>query len=387
MTIVRFVFRFIVFMVGISAIGVIIGIGVTFYQNSVDLAPIIISDGDSAVDEPPQNLEDVAIGVYLQSRAKKISTPLSDDPSIVLFTVEGGESALSIGERLVGLSLIIDAELFRRYVQYYDIDKHLEAGDYELRRNMSMKEIAEVLQKANFEEVLVTIPEGWRAEQVAEHLSKENIMDGNDFLIAVQQGTLVNHKILTDRPSGQSYEGYLFPDTYRLPINASPEDLIGRMLDNLSKKLPPDTTELATKQNMNLYQILTIASIVEREAVISKERPIIASVYINRIKKGMYLQADATVQYAIGYQPESDQWWKTPVMLEEYSEVNSPYNTYLNPSLPPGPIANPGIASIIATLQPAETSYLFYVALSDGEHVFAETYEEHAVNVANYQGR
>ena len=126
---------------------------------------------------------------------------------------------------------------------------------------------------------------------------------------------------------------------------------------------------------------------MEREAVISKERPIIASVYINRIKKGMYLQADATVQYAIGYQPESDQWWKTPVMLEEYSEVNSPYNTYLNPSLPPGPIANPGIASIIATLQPAETSYLFYVALSDGEHVFAETYEEHAVNVANYQGR
>jgi len=136
--------------------------------------------------------------------------------------------------------------------------------------------------------------------------------------------------------------------------------------------------------------VLTMASIVEREAVVAEERPAIAGVYLNRLAAGIKLEADPTVQYAMGYQPATDQWWKTPVFLEEYSSVDSPYNTYLYPGLPPGPIANPGLSSISAVLQPADHEYLYFVALPDGSgrHVFATTFEEHRVNVQKYlQGR
>ncbi len=294
---------------------------------------------------------------------------------------------MSVAQQLEEMGLISDAELFRRFLSYNNLDVSLEAGDYTLRRNMNMVELGQALQKAIFEEVVVTIPEGWRAEQIAEMLTDEGIMDGSAFLAAVREGVGVEHNIIFDRPGGQSYEGYLFPDTYRLPLNGKPEDLIERMLDNLAAKLPANAIELASRQGLGLYDVLIVASIVEREAVVATERPTIASVYLNRIKEGMYLQADPTVQYAMGYQPEDDQWWKTPVTLEEYSEVNSPYNTYLNPGLPPGPIASPGIDSIIAVLQPAETPYLFFVAFGEGAHVFAETFEEHEKNVAVYQGQ
>jgi UPF0755 protein len=126
---------------------------------------------------------------------------------------------------------------------------------------------------------------------------------------------------------------------------------------------------------------------VEREAVIAEERPAIAAVYLNRLAVGMRLEADPTVQYAMGYQEAADQWWKTPVTLEEYSNVNSPYNTYLYPGIPPGPIASPGLESIRAVLYPDEHNYIFFVALPDGSgaHVFAETWEEHVANVQRYQ--
>jgi len=140
-------------------------------------------------------------------------------------------------------------------------------------------------------------------------------------------------------------------------------------------------------EGLTLHDVLTLASIVEREAVVPAERPTIASVYLNRVKEGMYLQADPTVQYAMGYQPDSGQWWKTPVTLEEYQNVNSPYNTYLYPNLPPGPIASPGASSIMAVLQPAQTTYLFFLGIGDGSHIFADTFEEHERNIQLYQGQ
>jgi len=387
MSIIRFVLKFIVFLLGLAAIVLIVGVGAIFVRNNAAGTSITVAEGEPSVGHAPQGAEELAIYAFLQSRADDINTPLSDDPSELAFTIEPGESALSVGERLQEMGLVSDAGLFRQFMRYNQLDVSIEAGDYTLRRNMNMKEIGLALQKAKFEEVVVTIPEGWRAEQIAEMLTDEEIMDGSQFLAMVREGTAVEHNLLFDRPEGQSYEGYLFPDTYRLPVPAKPEDLISRMLDNLAAKLPANAFDLANQQQLGFYQILTVASIVEREAVIAEERPIIASVYLNRITQGMYLQADPTVQYAMGYQPEADQWWKTPVTLEEYSSVNSPYNTYLNPGLPPGPIANPGIDSIIAVLQPAQTNYLFFVAYGDGAHIFAETYEEHEKNVAAYQGQ
>ena len=159
------------------------------------------------------------------------------------------------------------------------------------------------------------------------------------------------------------------------------------MIENMATKIPGNAIELASAQGYTFYEILTIASIVEREAVVPAERPTIANVYLNRLAQNMPLQADPTVQYAMGYQTDTGQWWKTPVTLEEYSQVNSPYNTYLNFGLPPGPIANPGADSLNATLQPAQTNYLFFMGCGgEGAHLFAEDFATHEANVAACSG-
>ncbi len=386
MVIIRAIFRFVVFIVAIGAIVVILGAGYWAFANQRSGEAASISVGDAAGLRSPQNIEEFFLSLYLQSQSQKINTPISNDPSPVPFTVEVGENAVTISRKLLEQQFIEDADLFRLFLRYNGLDATLEAGDYELRRNMNMREIAEALQKASFEEVVVTIPEGWRAEQIAELLTRQEIMDGPEFLAFVRQGVGVDHPLLADRPAGASYEGFLFPDTYRLPVRATPEDLIGRMVQNMAGKIPANATQLVAGQGYTFYEILTVASIVEREAVIADERPTIASVYLNRLAQGMYLQADPTVQYAMGYQTDTGQWWKTPVTLEEYSQVNSPYNTYLNPGLPPGPIANPGAASINATLQPAQTTYLFFMGCGgEGAHLFAEDFASHEANVAACQ--
>lgn len=383
MVVLRAIIRFIVFIIAIAAIVVILGAGYWAFSNQSSEAAAAISVGTTSGLRSPENIEDFFIGLYLQSQAQVINTPASDDPSPVPFTVAIGETAVSVANKLYEQNLISDPDVFRRFLSYNGLDASLEAGDYELRRNMTMREIAETLQKANFEEVSVTIPEGWRAEQVAELLTQQKIMDGTAFLAAVRQGVGVDHPLLADRPAGASYEGYLFPDTYRLPIKATPEDLIRRMVENMASKIPPNALDLAAGQGHTFFEIITIASIVEREAVVPEERSTIASVYLNRLAQGMYLQADPTVQYAMGYQTDAGVWWKTPVTLEEYSQVNSPYNTYLNPGLPPGPIASPGASSIIATLQPEKTDYIFFMGCGgEGKHLFANNYETHQQNVA-----
>lgn len=387
MVVIRAIFRLIVFIIAIAAIVVILGAGYWAFSNQNAEAEAAISvGGQESVVHSPQNVEEFFLGLYLQYRANEISNPISEDPSPVPFTVEIGETAVSVANKLYEQQFITDPDLFRRFLSYNGLDSSLEAGEYELRRNMNMRQIAEALQKANFEEVSVTIPEGWRAEEIAEKLTRENIMDGEEFLAFVRQGSGIDHPLLADHPAGKSYEGYLFPDTYRLPIKATPEDLVRRMLDNMASKLPASAVQMAGGQGYSFFDILTIASIVEREAVVPAERPLIASVYLNRLAQGMYLQADPTVQYAMGYQTDTGVWWKTPVLLEEYSQVNSPYNTYLNPGLPPGPISNPGADSIIATLQPEQTNYLFFMGCGgEGAHLFAADYATHEANVAACQ--
>jgi UPF0755 protein len=383
---IRFVFRFVVFLIALAAIVVIVGGGVWYFRTQ-GKGQVTIALNDVPGQRQPEGPEDWMLSVYLQSRADEINTPISDQPTPVSFVVEVGETAVSISARLEDLGLISDATLFRRFLQYHGLDASLEAGEYQLRRNMAMREIAEALQHSRMQEVVITIPEGWRAEQVSDLLTDENIMDGSVFLAAVRQGVAIDHPLLADRPEGVGFEGYLFPDTYRLPAQASPEDLLTRMLDTMQARLPIGWEGMGAAQGLTFYQVLIVASIVEREAVVPEERPTIASVYLNRLQQDMYLQADPTVQYAMGYQPDTDQWWKTPVTLEEYQGVNSPYNTYLFPGLPPGPICSPGASSILAVLQPTQTPYLFFLARGDGSHVFAETFEEHERNIQLYQGQ
>jgi len=384
--ILRFVFRLLLFLVALGAIVVIVGGGIWYFQ-SRGQGETTIALNEVPGGREPEGVEDLALSLYLQSRAEEINEPISDDPTSISFIIQPGETAIGIGERLQEQGLITDATLFRRFLQYNGLDASLEAGEYQLRRDMTMREIAESLQNSLMVEVAITIPEGWRAEQVADLLAAENIMDGSIFLAAVRQGDVIDHPLLADRPAGANLEGYLFPETYRLPAQATPEDLLTRMLDTMQARLPIGWESMAAAQGLSLYEVITLASIVEREAVVPAERPTIASVYLNRLKEGMYLQADPTVQYAMGYQPDTGQWWKTPVTLEEYENVNSPYNTYLYPDLPPGPIASPGASSIAAVLQPAQTTYLFFLGRGDGSHIFANTFEEHEQNIRLYQGQ
>lgn len=340
------------------------------------------------------NLENTAIGFYLRLRQADLERPA--DPSataLVPFTVSSGETTTLVAGRLQQAGFITDEALFRLFMRYNGFDLSLEAGDFLLSPSMSIPEIASALQKARFIEVSITIPEGLRAEEIADLLSEQNIMDGAAFLAAVRTtdlkliGLTKTYPFLANRPPGASLEGYLFPDTYRLPANAKPADLIGRMLDNFAAKVTPELIAQAQTQGLTLHQLLTIAAIVERETPRLDERPIVASVYLNRIKKGMLLNADPTVQYAMGYQPATGQWWKSPVLLEEYQTVQSPYNTYLYPGLPPGPICSSGITAIEAVVNPATTEYLYFVATGDGGHVFAVTAEQHAANVKAYENR
>ncbi len=270
----------------------------------------------------------------------------------------------------------------------------LKAGSYLLAPSMTVVEIASVLQDAAAAGISVTLPEGWRLEQMAEAFASAGVLTDDRYLTQAQSGDLTDldlsrFSFLLQKPAGASLEGYLFPDTYRLPVTgASGVEILAQQLEVFgAKALPLYVAALSEgRTRLTLHEVLTLASIVEREAVVPAERATIAGVYLNRLASGMKLDADPTVQYALGYQADSGQWWKTPVFLEEYGSVISPYNTYLNTGLPPGPIANPGLASIQAVLAPEQHDYLFFVALADGSgaHVFARTYDEHIANTQKY---
>jgi UPF0755 protein len=339
-----------------------------------------LSQGDGTAEA----LDDFLLRVYLAFRQEDISKPASDDPTPVVFVVEPGDTAGDIALRLKRWGLITDAELFRQLAQYEEADSKLEAGRYELRANMTMGEIIEALQHGRLEEIAVTVPEGWRAEQIAEMLAEEMDVDCDQFLALVHNGTF-EYEFLQHRPPGATLEGFLFPDTYNLPLQPTALDIIERMLANFDQRFTAEMRQAAVEQEMTIYEVVTLASIVEREAVVAEERPIIAGVFLNRLDEGMNLDSCATVQYALGYQEGAGQWWKTPVALEELDQVNSPYNTYLHRGLPPGPICNPGLASIQAVLEPVETDYLYFLAKGDGSHAFAKTFEEHLQNQQKYQ--
>jgi UPF0755 protein len=340
---------------------------------------------------------DVMLRSYLDSHSAELDQASSVDDSPIRFVVEPGTPARVIAQNLQEAGLIHDAMLFEAYVRLNGLAERLEAGTFILNARMTPVEIAAALQNARAASVAVTIPEGWRLEQTAAYLSEAEVLDGEAYRQQAGSGDLGEldpgrYPFLMDRPAGTSLEGYLFPDTYELPAEgATVADLLGRQLDNFALKVLPVYEEAARagSTNMDLYTVLTLASVVEREAVIPGERPAIAAVYLNRLAQGIKLEADPTVQYAMGYQEATGQWWKTPVFLEEYSSVDSPYNTYLYPGLPPGPIASPGLSSIVAVLNPDEHNYLFFVATPEGDglHVFAETFEEHVENVRKYLGQ
>lgn len=327
---------------------------------------------------------DWGLGLYLLLRQGDLQQPAGTDPSPVTFTIHPGQSVMEVAQALEEAGLIRDAFLFRAYVRYHGLDREIEAGEYTLRKMMTIPQIAEALRSGRRAEWTVRIREGLRLEEVAEVIAAQTHLSASAILAAARDGARwrAEFPFLVDLPPGATLEGYLFPDTYRLARDATAEDMIRRMLENFGRKVTPERIAAARARGLTLHQVVTLASIVEREAVLPEERPLIASVFLNRLALGMKLDADPTVQYALGYQPDQRTWWKSPLTLDDL-QVDSPYNTYRYPGLPPGPIANPGLASIEAVLNPAETDYLYFMAdciQRDGRHWFARTQEEHLRN-------
>lgn len=343
--------------------------------------------------------DSLALSLYLSMHQAELNESVSDDPTPVTFVVEPGETAAGVATRLEEDGLVVDGEVFRRFMTYHGLDVSLEAGTYTLRPNMTMHEIADTLQHGGADAILVTIPEGWRMEQVAWLLEQQGLMRGDDFL-AYARTAQYEYSWLADRPPGSSLEGFLFPDTYELPTEATPATMVDLMLATFDARVAFEIEgqlggkeifdlELSDYRPMTVYDVMILASIVEREAAVPEERPVIASVYYNRLEPAyveetaLRLSSDPTIQYAKGYDPETGNWWN-PMLPGEGQTIESPYNTFKVQGLPPGPICSPGAASILAVLNPTDTDYLYFHAIGDGSHVFASTLEEHLRNQEQY---
>jgi len=390
-SLIRFIFTTVLLLIGAALVVVLLNR--VFFTQPDDKTELLIINPEAVGGLSLLNTNTRSLYNSLINRVDEINTPPTDEATVYYFPVESGETAQSVAQRLQDNGFITDANLFLQLLQFNRLDTLVQAGDYYLRRNMTMRQIGTALFRGQSELQTVMVPPGWRLEQLADYLDRAGLMSGEQFLQTARQGTIINHPLLNSRPAGQSYEGYLFPGSYLLTRQPHPADLILQMLNKMARDLPANTAQLAQQQGLNFHQVLILASIVEREAALDRERPIIASVYLNRLRPENnlpYLQADPTVQYALGYQPKTGQWWKSPIQLEEYAEIDSPYNTYLYTGLPPGPIASPGLDSILAVLQPAQTDYLFFVCRNPGceggEHIFSVSYEEHWQNVQNYWG-
>jgi len=288
-----------------------------------------------------------------------------------LFVVKQGSTSMQIAMDLEKEGLLKNAQAFILYNRLTGNINRLKAGHYYFNSAMSVQEITAKLVEGKVATVSFTIPEGYRLQQIADVLVKKEIATEKEFWAVVKDGEF-DFPFLEDLPQTENrLEGYLFPDTYLIPIGMSLEDVIEAMLkqfNSVYKRLPANNSGLTT------HEVVTLASIIEGECFLDKERPVVASVFLNRLKIGQRLESCATVQYALGKKKER--------ILIVDTEIESPFNTYRIKGLPPGPIGCPGEASLRAVLDPADTDYYYFVAKKDnsGEQVFARTFEEHSRN-------
>lgn len=297
------------------------------------------------------------------------------------FEISLGEPIPRISDRLQADGLIRDASAFRAYLQYAGLDTTLQAGNYTLSPSMTAIEIAHNLQDPTPGEINFNIFKGWRAEEIAAALPTSGLEVAPAEFLAALETRPDGYALLSDLPAEATLEGFVFPGNYRLPRELDALEMVAVFLDEFSTRLTPEILRGFRRQGLDVYQAVTLASIVQRESVVDEEMPLIASVFLNRLAIGMKLDADSTVQYALGYNERQTSWWTNPLSLQDL-QIDSPYNTYLYPGLPPGPIANPGLDALRAVAFPARSPYYYFRAGCDdsGVHLFAETFEEHLRN-------
>lgn len=280
-------------------------------------------------------------------------------------TVPVGASMRLAADSLEAAGVIGSARFFSLYARLTKRDRAIKAGTYILDRESSWKEIIAALEAGRGIVFTVTIPEGWDLRTIVPTIARVMKVPEAALDSAVRDTALIRRLSV---PTA-TLEGYLFPETYLLPEGSQPLPIVRRLVNEFERRWKPEWTARLDTLDMTRHEVITLASIIEKEARVASERPTISAVYHNRLKRGMMLQADPTVLYALGRHAAR--------VLYRDLEVRSPYNTYRNVGLPPGPIASPGSASIEAALYPADVPFLYFVAHPDGHHEFRTTFREH----------
>jgi peptidoglycan lytic transglycosylase G len=299
----------------------------------------------------------------------QIHTPANPGDGKIRVVIPPGATFHQTADILHQAGLIDNELVFDLYARYRHLDRGVQAGAYQLDSKLNMEQILLALQVAVPDEIFVTIPEGYTIQKTAKRLDAGGVIKGSEYVALATHGTFDDQfAFLHGRPAGASLEGFLFPETYLIPRDAKAKDLIIIQLKQFGTEWTDARQAEATQRKLKVLDVVTLASLIEREARFDDDRAKVASVIYNRLAKGMLLQIDATVLYAKGV-------WQATVTYDD-RKIDSPYNTYLHPGLPPGPIANPGIKAIDAALNPAQTDYLYYLSDPQGHLHFARTNEE-----------
>lgn len=303
------------------------------------------------------------------------------------FTIESGESAGQIAQELKGGGIIKNKFAFDLYVRISKNAADFKTGEFTLRPGMSMAKISDILTAAENAEAWVTLIEGWTLRNYADKFESSGLFSDMEFFeqtglpaedsraLSLENPTekwKQEFSSLADKPEKASLEGYLFPDTYKFFLNASAEDTIRRILQNFDKKLRPEWRAEITRQGKSIFEIITMASIIEKEMYGLEDRKMVSDIFWKRLELGMALQSDASVNYVTGK-------GLTRPSLEDL-EVDSPYNTYKYPGLPFGPICNPGAEAIEAAIYPTPNEYYYFLTTPDGEIIYSRTHDEHVAN-------
>jgi UPF0755 protein len=287
-----------------------------------------------------------------------------------------GAGPASIGRRLVEAGVVRNRSSFRLALWLSRAGRRLQAGEYRFDHPMSPRQVIDKIARGDVYVRAITFPEGLTVKQMAALYETRGFGSTQDFIAASRNIALISGL----DPEAPDLEGYLFPDTYTLPRKATAAQLVTRMVASFEKALTPEIRQQALARGMGVRQLVTLASIVEKETGKPEERPLVAAVYSNRLRIGMPLQCDPTVIYALDRMGHYN-----GNLTRADLQLDSPYNTYRHAGLPPGPIASPGRASLAAAAAPADASYLYFVSRNDGSHVFASTLDEHNRNVQEFQ--
>lgn len=315
--------------------------------------------------------------LYFENDLKNSSSTVNEP---INFRIEYGENVQSITYRLDLMGLITNPDAFLVFLAYTGLDRTIQAGDYLIQPGSTSVDLAYQFQDATPSEVTFSILKGWRLEEIAMSLPTSGLTIAPDEFLRLTNNYTGSNNLPADWDQGSSLEGLFYPGSYLLPRNLTFDELVGVVIKQFNQQVSPLADSFA-RQGLNLRDAVILASIVEKEAVLEEEQPMIASVFFNRLELGMRLESDPTVQYALGYNEDQQTWWKNPLTGEDL-QFDSPYNTYLYTGLPPGPIGNPGISALRAVAFPAQTDYLYFRAACDasGRHSFAITFEEHLEN-------